>query len=124
MSLVAVNVTSYLPVRVGGMQRLFGMSRSNHRPFQTKDLDGTLVIVHPRNHWSEYGTLVTLGPPFSDADLLLVHANGPGVDARLQETFPDRRILHYYPAEGGSFYRQRQWDRGRGYPDSQIPGIA
>ncbi len=98
----------YLPARVGGMRRLYGMSRANQVPFEAGDLEDALVVVHPAEHWSEYGTLLTLGPPFSEGDLLLVYSIGPRADARLQEAFPERRILHYYPGEGGSFYRERQ----------------
>lgn len=103
--LIALNVGFYLPPRLDMMNRLNNISRSNHRPFEVADFERTLVFVHPHEIWTEYGTLLTLTPPFSDDDLVLVYSRGPVADARLAAMYSGWEILHYYPDEPYVYYR-------------------
>lgn len=99
--LVAGNVVFYLPLRLGAMRNLYGISRQHLEPLREADLEHAVVVVHPRNGWWEYGTLLTLTPPFAERDLLLIYSWDPEADRHVLSFFPDRRIFHYYPGEPG-----------------------
>jgi hypothetical protein len=101
--LVLLNVALYVPRRVGGLGGLYGVSRENLRPLLQANLGRALVIVHPARDWAEYGTLLTLAPPFAESDLLLAYTRGDEVDRSLAAYFPDYRVLHYYPDNPGVF---------------------
>jgi hypothetical protein len=73
-------------------------------PLERAGLDPTLVIVHPVQIWTEYGSLLTLAPPFSDGNLLLAYTRGPEVDRDLAAFFPGYTVLHYYPDDPAHFY--------------------
>jgi 4-amino-4-deoxy-L-arabinose transferase-like glycosyltransferase len=102
--LAALNLRYYLPLRLEMMASLNNMSREHQQPFELIDLEHALVIVHPQQSWTEYGTLLTLGEPFSDRDLLLVYSRGTIGDQRLMSQFPDYEIYHYFPGDPGEFY--------------------
>lgn len=104
--LMAGNLVFYLPLRVGGMRGLYGVSRQKMEPLRAAHLDHALVVVHPVRDWWDYGALLTLTPPFADNDLLLICSWGPEEDRRAASFFPDRRVYHYYPDEPGIFYRE------------------
>jgi 4-amino-4-deoxy-L-arabinose transferase-like glycosyltransferase len=104
MLLLCLNVLYYLPPRLGGLQGLYGISRAALTALGKQPLAGTLLIVHPRGSWAEYGTLLTLEPPFSNQDILLAYSRGSASDARLAKLFPERTIYHYYPDEPGKLY--------------------
>ncbi len=102
--LVSANVAFYLPLRLGGMRGLYGVSRRNLEPLRAANLTHAVVVVHPRNGWWEYGTLLTLTPPFAEGDLLLVYSWSPEADRRALSHFPDWAVYHYYPDEPGVLY--------------------
>ncbi len=104
LTLLALNTLFYLPTRLGGMHGLYGMSRAAQRPFENVDLGPVLIIVHPIRHWSEYGTLITLEPPFRESDLLFVFSRGREQNERVAAAFPGRRVYHYYPDERLKLY--------------------
>jgi hypothetical protein len=104
--LVAVDLVFYLPARIAGMRHLYGISRQAMAPFEAAHLGRALIIVHPEHHWTEYGTLLTLGPPFASTDdTLLAIFLGDDQDAALARDFPDRILYHYYTNEPSTFYR-------------------
>jgi hypothetical protein len=97
--LVAGNLAFYLPIRLGGMNGLYGMERSDLKPFftpQAQELIPALVVVHP-DRWMDYGVLLELQDPFLDTPFIFVYSRGAGPDARVEEHFPDRAVFHYYP---------------------------
>lgn len=102
--LVCLNLGFYVPRRVGGLRGLYGMSRERMIPLERAGLGRALVIVHPAQIWTEYGSLLTLTPPFAEGDLLLAYTRGPEVDRDLASYFPDHRVLHYYPDDPAHFY--------------------
>jgi hypothetical protein len=102
--LVSLNLGFYIPRRVGGLRGLYGISRARMLPLERASLSRALVIVHPARSWTEYGSLLTLTPPFAETDLLLAYTRGPDVDGNLATYFPDRRILHYYPDDPAHLY--------------------
>ncbi len=104
LTLLTLNALFYLPIRLGGMRGLYGMSRAAQRPFEKVDLGPVLIIVHPIKHWSEYGTLITLEPPFSESDLLFALSRGREQNERVAAAFPGRRVYHYYPDDRLKLY--------------------
>src|SRR3990167_2900925 len=93
------NVGLYLPLRLGGLRGLFGISRSAIVAFQEVDPGAAVVIVHRNPYWHGYGNLLT--PPFLESDLKLIYERGPEIDARAAALFPDLPVYHYYPDEPG-----------------------
>jgi hypothetical protein len=90
-----------LPDRIGNLKGLYGISRSALAAFEQTEFEGTLVVVHTLETWAEYGTLLTLTPPFSDNDLVLVYSRSNSANARVIAAFPDRPVYHYYADEPG-----------------------
>jgi 4-amino-4-deoxy-L-arabinose transferase-like glycosyltransferase len=97
--LVAGNLIFYLPIRLGGLQGLYGISRSRLQSFEQIAPSRGLVIVHTRRAWTEYGVLLTLTRPFADSDLLLAYGRDPETNARLAESFHDLPLFDYYSDE-------------------------
>jgi 4-amino-4-deoxy-L-arabinose transferase-like glycosyltransferase len=102
--LMSLNLAYYIPLRVGGMYDLYGISRARLEPLQEATSGPALVFVHPTASWTEYGTLLTLTPPFSEGDLIVVYARGAETDAKVAALYPDRPHYHYYPDEPGRLY--------------------
>ncbi len=102
--LVLINITLYLPIRIGGMRGLYGVDRSALQPVQDADLGRSLLIVHTTESWYEYGRVVTLGPPYTEGDLLLAISRGIEKDEELMEAYPDLPVFHYYPDQPTEFY--------------------
>jgi 4-amino-4-deoxy-L-arabinose transferase-like glycosyltransferase len=102
--LVGYNLTFYLPKRLAGMYGLFGVRRELLTPFlnlQGAQLTPTLVVVHPRQDWREYGTLTELEDSWLTTPFIFAYSRGEEIDAALAKDFPDRRVIHYYM--NGSF---------------------
>lgn len=102
--LLLVNITMYLPQRLAGMHGLYGVERSALEPLQEADLGKTLLVVHTLESWYEYGRLITLGPPFTDGDLILALSRGSGRDHQVIEAYPEHEVIHYYPDQPTEFY--------------------
>jgi hypothetical protein len=98
------NVGLYLPLRLGGLRSLFGISRSAIVAFQEVDPGAAVVIVHRNPYWHGYGNLLTLTPPFLESELKLIYERGPEIDARAAALFPDLPVYHYYPDDPGRLY--------------------
>ncbi len=112
LSLTGANVLFYWPARVGGLHGLYGIDAAVLRPLRDSSLDGSLIFVDAA-HWHEYGNLLPLGPPFSERDLFVAWARGPGPNARLRAAFPEHRPLYYEPDQPGVLFRSPppSWER-------------
>jgi 4-amino-4-deoxy-L-arabinose transferase-like glycosyltransferase len=102
--LVSLDLRFYIPLRVGNLRGLYGISRERMLPLQRAGLEHDLVIVHPAEIWTEYGSLLTLVPPFAETNFLLAYTRGPGADESLAELYPGYRVIHYYPDDPEHFY--------------------
>ena len=95
----------YLPVRVGGLHGLYGITRAKMAPLEHADLSGALVIIHARPDWTAYGTLLMLTAPFAREDpRLLAWARSPAQDARAAQAYPGRTVYHYYTDDPTQLY--------------------
>lgn len=104
--LIAVDLVFYLPARLAFMRHLYGISRQAMAPIEAAQLGRALIVVHPKRHWTEYGALLTLSPPFSSTDTtLLAIFLGDDQDARLTRDYPDRILYHYYTSDPTVFFR-------------------
>ncbi len=104
--LVALNLVFYTPMRIGGLRGLYGIERARVDPFLTDEaqaLTPALVIVHP-SHWTEYGALLELEDPFLQTPFIFTFSRGRRLDELIAESFPERRVFHYYPDEPYRFY--------------------
>jgi hypothetical protein len=104
--MICFNILFYLPPRFGMMNQLNEVSRDHLVPFEGEDLGQAVVFVHVLNRWTEYGTLLTLTPPFADGDLILVYSRGEEANARVVAEFPGWNVYHYYADEPETFYRE------------------
>jgi hypothetical protein len=106
--LVGINLTLYLPVRLGGMIGLYNIERADQEPFLTpaaQSLTPALVIVHtPR--WMEYGALLDLEDPELTTPFIFAWSASPSVDATLANDFPGRTVYHYYPGRPFQLYKE------------------
>ena len=103
MLLISLNCIFYLPVRVGGMRGLYGISRSHLLPLQQANLENALVLVHS-DSWHRYGTLLMLASPFSPSDVLVAWGINPELNSKVIREFSDRSVLHYYPDDPHTLY--------------------
>jgi 4-amino-4-deoxy-L-arabinose transferase-like glycosyltransferase len=99
--LLALNVGFYMPARLQQMTGLYGMNLAARVRLQAAAPAKALVIVHPAHSWTEYGTLLTLTPPFAEGDLLLAYTRGSEQDLRLVQTYADWPAYEYYPGDPG-----------------------
>jgi hypothetical protein len=100
--LVATNLCFFTPARLAMLKGLYGVSRSHQTPFLTpeaQNLTPALIVVHIKNGWIEYGTLLELETPFLNTPFIFVYSRGPEVDSFVASMFPDRSVYHYYPAD-------------------------
>jgi hypothetical protein len=110
--LICANLIFYLPRRLSMLSGLYGMQRSHLEPFltpQAQELTPALIVVHTKNAWSEYGTLLELESPFLDTPFIFIYSRGPEVDNLMASYFPERHVYHYYPVDAPySFYSTPQ----------------
>jgi 4-amino-4-deoxy-L-arabinose transferase-like glycosyltransferase len=99
--LLALNVAFYLPARLQQMTGLYGMNLAARDRLQAVAPAKALIIVHPAHSWTEYGTLLTLTPPFAEGELLLAYTRGSEQDLRLAQTYTDRPAYEYFPGDPG-----------------------
>ena len=107
--LVGYNLISYTPSRFSDMRGLYGVEQARIEPFlneEVQDLAPALIIVHPKQNWIEYGTLIELSSPYYDSPFIIVHARGAVKDRIVISAFPERQVLHYYPDEPDKLYEQ------------------
>lgn len=104
---LGVNFYLYLPIRLGGMYGLYGVSASHLAPFKSQsalELTPALIIVHPQHDWIEYGTLLDLSSPYMDTPFVFTRSRTPEENARVIAMFPGRNVFHYYPQWPYEFY--------------------
>ncbi len=98
--LVGYNLAYYQPERFAGMRGLYGITRAQLLPFETDSARAAapvLFVVHPQNTWTDYGGLLELQDPWLTSPFIFAYYRTSVRDADLQEAFPERRIIHYYP---------------------------
>lgn len=104
--LVSANLFFYLPMRLGGMVGLYGVSRERLEPFlspEAQEVTPALVIVHA-DKWIEYGSLHELQDPFLNTPFIFVISRGLRPDNAVAAKFPQRQTIYYYPDEPYVFY--------------------
>jgi hypothetical protein len=74
------------------------------RAFEEVAPDRGLVFVHVMYSWTDYGTLLTLTPPFVDNQLILAYSGSEAEDAALARAYPDLPVYHYYADQPGTCY--------------------
>jgi hypothetical protein len=99
--LVTANVAVYLPLRVGGLRGLFGISRAALGAFEAVNPGVAVVIVQRDPVWHGYGNLLTLTEPFTESDLILVYQRSPEADERAAVLYPGLPTFRYDPAKPG-----------------------
>lgn len=104
--LVALNGAFYLPMRLQSLHGLYGVSRAKRDAFASAVPRNAFVIVHPVQSWTDYGTLLTLEPPFCECDRILAYSRGARVDARAASVYPDMDVYHYYSDEPAVFRKE------------------
>lgn len=104
--LVGLNLAVYIPLRLGGLRGLYGISRAHLESFRSLVPERALVVVHPAEIWTEYGTLLTLAPPFRRSDLLLAYSRGPQRDLEVEQAFPSYPAFHYYGDDPGHLHTE------------------
>jgi 4-amino-4-deoxy-L-arabinose transferase-like glycosyltransferase len=105
--LVGINLLLYLPIRLGGMQALYNITRSDQAPFQTPSVlavTPALVIVHA-DRWMEYGALLDLENPELTSPFLFAWVSNSSTDLGFADDFPDRSVYHYYPGLPFQLYK-------------------
>jgi hypothetical protein len=106
--LVGINLTLYLPNRLGSMVGLYDLERADQVPFETlsaQALTPALVIVHSER-WMEYGALLDLENPELTSPFIFAWSIDPITDASLGNDFSGRPVYHYYPEQPFQFYKE------------------
>ncbi len=97
--LVGLNLTFYLPLRLGGMRGLYTIRRERLAPFFTAEaqrLTPALVIVETQ-HWMPYGNLLVLEDPWLSTPWIFAWSRGSAADLRVARAFPQRTVIRYNP---------------------------
>ena len=105
--LVGINLTLYLPSRLGAMVGLYNIERADQTPFLTpaaQSLTPALVIVHSER-WMEYGALLDLENPELSTPFIFAWSISPLTDSMLGKDFPGRTVYHYYPGQPFKLYK-------------------
>ena len=104
--LVGINLTLYMPIRLGGMYGLYDIERADQEPFLTPSAQShtpALVIVRA-DRWMEYGAVLDLENPELTTPFIFAWSISPSADAALVNDFPFRNIYHYYPERTFQLY--------------------
>ncbi|MDX1599956.1 MAG: hypothetical protein R3191_00420 [Anaerolineales bacterium] len=102
--LLATNVLFYWPARLGGLHGLYGIAAAPLRSIRSADIEPALLFVDA-DHWTEYGNLLPLAPPYSERELRVVWSQGGASDTRVQVAFPDYQSFYYEPDQPGVLFR-------------------
>ena len=103
-TLVLLNVHIYLPARLGMMQNLYNISKGRMQPLEETGLEGALVIIDA-GHWTDYGTLLTLTPPFKKDGFILAVSRGAAADHELIAKYSPRPVFYYYADDPDTLYK-------------------
>ena len=105
--LVAYNLAFYLQGRLGEMRGLYDVRREYLEPFQlpqSQEFTPALIIVHTGDDWIEYGRLLELADPFLQTPFIFAISRGVAADQAVIDSFPERKVFHYYPDRPRTFY--------------------
>ena len=105
--LVAYNLAVYLPPRLQGMVGLYSVRSERLEPFLSpaaQQYAPALIVVHTGEKWIDYGTLLELSNPFLDTPFIFIVSRGSAVDQAVIDSFPERKVFHYYPDQPYTFY--------------------
>ncbi len=105
--LVAYNLAVYLPPRLQGMVGLYSIRSERLEPFLSpaaQSYTPALIIVHTGEKWIDYGALLELSNPFLDTPFIFIVSRGAAVDQAVIDSFPERKVFHYYPEQPYTFY--------------------
>ena len=102
-TLVLLNVIFYLPLRLAKMENLYNISKERMQPLEEAALEGALVIIDA-GHWSDFGTLLTLTPPFKEDGFLLAVSRGSAADRELMAKYSNRPVFYYYADQPDTIY--------------------
>ena len=109
LGLILYNLIVYTPARLKDMHGLYGVEQKHLEPFLTEEFQEVtpaLIIVHPKDEWIEYGTLIELSSPYYDSPFVVVHARGEEKDQLVINFLPGRNVFHYYPDEPERLYKR------------------
>jgi len=95
--LVAANLATNLPSRMGEAHGFYGITRAQFEPIEEADLHNALVIVYA-DRWLEYGALLAGMSPTLDDDVVYARGSGAEIDAAVIAEYPGRTV--YYMIEG------------------------
>ena len=98
--LVLGNLYYYLPARLGTLEGLYGIERSDLQVFESPELEEYLpaLVIVDAEVWMPYGSTLVLESPTLDSPLIFAWSLGPETDQKLREYYQDERsILYYYP---------------------------
>ncbi len=98
--LALYNLFFFLPGHLVSFKGLYGISRTYWEPFLAEEVQlatPALVIVHMKNKWVEYGTLLELANPLLDSPYIFVISKGEEQDEKVAAQYPERNVIHYYP---------------------------
>ncbi len=99
--LVALNLRFYLPLRLGMMRGLYGISRQAWQPFlrpEAQRFTPALVFVESER-WMAYGALLPLEDPWLTTPWVFAWSRSDILDRRVWGCFPQRTALRYDPVE-------------------------
>jgi hypothetical protein len=105
---IGINLTLYLPIRLGVMFGLYDIERADQTPFQTEHAQAftpALVVVHT-GRWMEYGALLDLEDPELTTPFIFAWSISPYTDSLLAKDFPDRTVYHYYPEQPFQLHKE------------------
>jgi 4-amino-4-deoxy-L-arabinose transferase-like glycosyltransferase len=95
--MVAINLASNLPYRMGEAHGFYGITRSQLDLVEAADLRDALVIVYA-DRWLEYGAMLAEMGPTLDDSVIYARGSGKEVDAAVIAEYPGRTV--YYLAGG------------------------
>lgn len=107
--LITGNLVFYLPQRLSSMTLQYDISSAQLMPFRTTtalDVTPALIIVHQKQQWREYATLLELSNPYLDTPFIFVYSRGSELDQTVIDAYPSRSVYHYYADEPYKFYEQ------------------
>ncbi|MCJ7621999.1 MAG: glycosyltransferase family 39 protein [Anaerolineaceae bacterium] len=103
------NFFYYLPLRLGNLRGLYGISSSQLSPFEAferESLTPALVLVDPHKVWLEYGGLLDLSSPYLNTPFIFIYDREAELNQMVIDLYPDRKVWYYYPEEPYSLFRE------------------
>lgn len=107
VALLIFGTLPYTPTRISEIKARYGFSQAMLKPFrspQAQNLTPALIVVHA-SRWADYGAYLNLEDPYLSTPFIFAWAL-PTEDtfSQLSASFPEHRMVHYYPDHPGEFY--------------------